>query len=76
MKTDWQIEALSLDKLIEAGVARLRHFGFTNVTKENILSDEVYRYFLLRYTAILKGKNKELDKQIDLFMKAIKNESK
>lgn len=76
MKVDWQIEALALDKLIEIGVKRLRRFGFINVTPENILSDEVYRYFLLRDTKILKGKNKELDKQIDFFTKAIMDEDK
>lgn len=66
---------LNLDHLIHAGVNKLRRFGFTNVSKDNILTDEVYSCFLLRLAATLKGKDKELDRQIDLFMESFKNES-
>ena len=33
---------------IKNGVKKLRLFGFTNVTEENIMTDEVYRLYFER----------------------------
>jgi hypothetical protein len=35
------------DRLIAAGVANLREFGYPHCTKENILTDMIYRRFFL-----------------------------
>lgn len=37
-----------LHELIRNGVKKLRLFGFTNVTEENIMTDEVYRLYFER----------------------------
>jgi hypothetical protein len=49
------------DKLLDVGVERLRHFGFVNVNRRNVLEDEVYAYHLKRYLSLLLGKNNDQD---------------
>jgi hypothetical protein len=61
-----------LEQLIEKGVEKLKQFGFVNVTKENIFSDEVYCFFLIRFMNSFKGKSSSLDAQIDYFLRVMK----
>jgi hypothetical protein len=65
------INNLEFEQLIEKGVEKLKKFGFVNVTRENIFSDEVYCFFLVRFTASLKGRTNKLDAQIDRFLNEI-----
>jgi hypothetical protein len=54
-----------IEKILKDGVKKLKKFGFEDVNKNNILSDEVYFFFLTRFTNSLRGKNKRTDKVID-----------
>lgn len=58
----------NLADLVGSGVRKLKNFGFVNVTEENILSDEVYVFFFSRFLDSQKGKNSELDKQIEMLL--------
>jgi hypothetical protein len=62
----------SFANLVKDGVKKLKNFGFVNVTAENILSDEVYVFFFIRFLDSKKGKNNELDKQIEMLLCLIK----
>jgi hypothetical protein len=37
--------SLMEEKLIEAGIRGLKEFGYPCVTKENILTDDIYKIF-------------------------------
>lgn len=53
-----------IDKLIDTGVTVLKEYGYPEVTKDNILTDKVYKAF---YVEILKqnsGMNDNIDKAI------------
>lgn len=67
------IKTMGLDQLIEKGVDSLKGFGFINVTRENIFSDEVYCFFFVRFIHSLKGRNPELDIQIEQFLALLKD---
>lgn len=51
-------------KLIEQGVKRLKLFGFTNVTVENIMEDEVYRLYFERILNSNLGNQPAIDEKI------------
>ncbi len=38
-----------MEILLDAGVQKLKNFGFINVSRENILQDEVYIFYLKRF---------------------------
>jgi hypothetical protein len=40
--------SLMEEKLIEAGIRGLKEFGYPCVTKENILTDDIYKIFFIR----------------------------
>lgn len=58
--------------LVGNGIKKLKSFGFVNVTEENILSDEVYVFFFIRFLDSQKGKSNELDKQIEMLLCLVK----
>jgi hypothetical protein len=51
-------------KLIEQGVKRLKLFGFTNVTEENIMKDEVYRFYFEGILNSNLGNRPDVDEKI------------
>lgn len=56
---------------IKNGVKKLRLFGFTNVTEENILTDEVYRLYFER---ILRSNPEAgMDEKINKLFDGLKN---
>lgn len=62
------------NNIVDIGVKKLRNFGFTNVTKDNILHDEVYFFFFKRFITIMQGKDEKLDMQINELLKiSVKN---
>lgn len=66
--TEINNKKIGIANLIGEGVKKLKNFGFLNVTKENILSDEVYVFFFIRFLNTQKGKSNELDKQIEMLL--------
>ena len=52
------------DELLELGIHKLKTFGFVNVTKKNVLEDEVYLYHFKKFMSFHLGQNKDLDKSI------------
>jgi len=76
MKRDTSpISHSDFENIFELGIKKLKNFGFVNVTKENILLDEVYSFFFLRFMSSLKGKTPELDKQIENFLNSIEKQN-
>jgi hypothetical protein len=71
MRACENINLSDFSELIEEGVIRLKKFGFINVTRENVLSDEVYCFFLSRFVSSLKGKCQETDDQINRLQKLL-----
>ncbi len=51
-------------KLIKHGVKKLKLFGFTNVTEQNILEDEVYRLYFERILSSNLGNDADVDEKI------------
>jgi hypothetical protein len=61
------------EKLIEAGIKNLKEYGYPHVTKENILTDEVYSAFFQSMLNDNKGQGgKEVDNAIDVLLSQIK----
>lgn len=68
---------ISKDRLLTLGVEKLRNFGFVNVTKGNVLKDQVYRYYLKKFLSTMLGQSDMADAHInELFnaMEEIKHE--
>lgn len=61
-------------KLIKHGVKKLKVFGFSNVTEENIMIDEVYRLYFERILRSNLGNHATLDEKITELLKELKNE--
>jgi len=57
------------DSLLVAGVANLKEFGYSAVTKENILTDYLYASFFEGMLKDNKGIAPNIDKAIDGLMK-------
>ena len=67
------------NKLIKQAVKKLKRFGFTNVTEENITTDDVYKLYFRKMLLLNLGQNKETDKVIHELLGKIKelmNDSK
>ena len=60
------------EKLIEAGVKNLKEFGYPSVDSKNILTDVVYSAFFIRMLKDNLGVNKDIDKEINILLKEIK----
>lgn len=60
-------------KLVRHGVKKLKVFGFSNVTEENIMTDEVYRLYFERILRSNLGNRPDLDEQINELLAQLKN---
>jgi hypothetical protein len=60
------------NKLIKQAVKKLKRFGFTNVTEENITIDDVYKLYFRKILLLNLGENKETDKVIHEMLDNIK----
>jgi len=60
-------------KLIAAGIKNMNEFGYPNVDKHNILTDEVYSKFFLSMLKDNLGKAKSVDIAINELIKGINN---
>jgi hypothetical protein len=53
------------ERLINGGVRNLKAYGYPSVSKENILTDEIYREFFRSMLRDNKGSSKTMDVAID-----------
>jgi hypothetical protein len=60
------------EKLVIAGMKNLNEFGYPDVTKETILTDEVYKEFFKSMLNENKGNGNNIDKAIDELLLVIK----
>lgn len=58
-------------KLLSAGVANLKEFGYRNVSSENILTDKIYKEFFKSMLEQSKGMSNDADQSIDDLLKEI-----
>lgn len=63
----------SKDSLINVAIEKLKNLGFINVTKSNILQDEVYAYHFKIFMNSLKGQNEDMDMTIKELVSKIEN---
>jgi hypothetical protein len=57
--------------LLKAGVKNLKEFGYTEVTTETILTDEVYKEFFKSMLEDNLGDGKQLDEVIDQLLSEV-----
>lgn len=62
---------MSREELIITGVGYLKKFGFRNVNKENILTDEVYSFHFKRFLMLGRGADSERDRITDAIIELI-----
>lgn len=48
-------------KLVSQGVRKLKLLGFINVDEQNIVEDDVYRFYFIRILNSNLGENTEMD---------------
>jgi len=61
------------DKLIAAGIKNLKDFGYPEVNKDNILTDEIYSQFFLSMLRDNLGYSKDVDEAINELINKINN---
>ncbi|MFH1319191.1 MAG: hypothetical protein ABII90_00870 [Bacteroidota bacterium] len=66
----------SIEELISLVVVKLKRFGYVNVNRDNILSDEVYRLFFEKILKERLERNKEELVDISTLLNKIKPVSK
>ena len=59
------------ENLIKTGVRNLQEYGYTDVTPQNLLTDEIYKAFFISMLKDKLGYNKEIDKVINLILSEI-----
>lgn len=59
--------------LIQLGVEKIKKFGFVNITKENITTDEVYSYYFVIILNELLGTNPKVDEAINQLLDSMKS---
>lgn len=62
---------ITIDELIMLGVKKLKKFGYSNVSKQNILSDEVYKIFFERILRERLADNYEEQEDISYLLEKI-----
>jgi|GEM_PF-3478391 len=62
---------MKINDLKEQGVKSLKRFGFVNVTIDNIMSDEVYRFFFSRFLATKKSEDEKMNEEIEKLLNVI-----
>lgn len=60
------------DRLLEAGVKNLKEYGYPDVTKENILTDQIYSAFFKSMLQDSDNMGKGMDEHIIALLKEIK----
>ncbi|HYV93964.1 MAG TPA: hypothetical protein VE978_19455 [Chitinophagales bacterium] len=60
--------------IIEQAVSKLKKFGFLHVNADNIMRDEVYRYYFEKILREEAWKNTERDAVIDELLREIKSD--
>ena len=60
------------EKLIVAGIKNLKEFGYPSVTKDNILTDEVYKEFFKSMLNENKGYGSNIDTAIESLLNKVK----
>ena len=60
------------DKILEAGVRNLKQYGYPEVTKENILTDQIYSAFFKSMLEDSDNMGKGMDGVIAKLLKEIK----
>lgn len=60
------------NKLIKQAVKKLKMFGFTNVTKDNITTDDVYKLYFRKILLLNLGQNNDTDKVIHELLEKVK----
>ena len=66
-KTEYTMRETKISKarLLTLGVEKLKNFGFVNVSKANVLNDEVYRYYLKKFLSTMLGQSDATDAHIN-----------
>ena len=59
------------NKLIAAGVKHLKAYGYPECTKENIITDAIYKEFFAEMLKGTKGNDSRVDAVIDSILKEI-----
>lgn len=59
------------ETLLIQGVAKLKKFGFVNVNKTNILSDEVYSLYFSKMLQEILGHNLKTDEAINELLESM-----
>lgn len=62
--------------LIKQGVSKLKKFGFINVSKTNIVTDEVYTLYFSKILQEMLGINLEADMVINQLLEFMNNKIK
>ena len=60
-------------KLLQQGVKKLKQFGFTNVTKKNILTDDIYRLYFTKMLHLNQEHCIQVTKEIDVILRKMEN---
>ena len=58
-----------VDNLINVGVTVLKEFGYSNVTQDNILTDDIYKQFYKKILTENLGVNQKVDEAIQTIFK-------
>jgi hypothetical protein len=64
------------ETLIKQGVSKLKKFGFVNVNKTNIVTDEVYTLYFSKILHEMLGINLEADMVINQLLEFMNNKIK
>ncbi|MDO9185118.1 MAG: hypothetical protein Q7W13_03830 [Bacteroidia bacterium] len=64
------------ETLIKQGVSKLKKFGFVNVNKTNIVTDEVYTFYFSKILQEMLGVHSEADIAINKLLESINYNNK
>lgn len=64
------------ETLIKQGVAKLKKFGFVNVNKTNIITDEVYTFYFSKILHEMLGIDLEADVAINKLLESMNYNNK
>lgn len=62
--------------LIKQGVSKLKKFGFVNVNKTNIVTDEVYTFYFSKILQEMLGIHSEADIAINILLESMNYNNK
>lgn len=64
------------ETLIKQGVSKLKKFGFVNVNKTNIVTDEVYTFYFSKILQEMLGVHSEADIEINKLLESMNYNNK